>query len=514
MRWIGGALMLALAACAEPPPQPDLTTIYSRAAALDTQARRPVITIPGTLGSRLVDRDSGAMLWGGEDSLSLDPDDPEAMRLIALPFGPPETPLRDLRDRVRTDGVVRTANASLFGATVSLDIYAGVIDTLIAGGYDFRETRAAEIADRTVNLDAFEFPYDWRRDIVEAAQDLAYFIERKRAQVEQERLRVFGKLTEPVRFDLVAHSMGALVARYYLMYGAQDLPADGGLPPLTWEGAKNVETVVFIAPPNAGAIGAFDLLVNGKTFGPFQPHYPAALLGTHVSPYQLMPRTRHRRVRSADGGAPLDLYDVETWKRNGWGLAAPDADRVLAALAPESDPQARRALALAHLEKALRRAERFHRAMDRPARYPATLDVYLVVGGGFSTPAGAIVDRDGGARIVEYEEGDGVVLRASSLLDERQGRPEDYHLRLDSPISGERSVLLLPFEHVELTSSPVFGDNLLFWLLEGERAAEALPAPGARETLVAATLGRAARGVAALMPGGGERKAGRAPRSP
>lgn len=511
MRWIGGAAMLALAACTEGPPAPDLTAIYSRAAALDTQTRRPVITIPGTLGSRLADRDSGEKIWGGDTALSLDPDDPKAMRLIALPFGPRETPLRDLRDGVRTEGVVRTAKASLFGATVSLDIYSGIIDTLIAGGYDFRETRAAEISNRTVNLDAFEFPYDWRRDIVEAAQDLAYFVERKRIQVEQERLRVFGRLTEPVRFDLVAHSMGALVARYYLMYGAQDLPADGGLPPLTWEGAQNVETVVFIAPPNVGAIGAFDLLVNGKTFGPFQPHYPAALLGTHVAPYQLMPRTRHRRVRSADGGAALDLYDIETWKRNGWGLAAPGADPVLAALAPDiSDPQARRALALAHLEKALTRAEQFHRAMDREARYPATLDVYLVVGGGFSTPAGAVVAHDGAVRIAEQEEGDGVVLRASSLLDERQGRPEDYHLRLDSPISGERSVLLLPFEHVEMTSSPVFGDNLLFWLLEGERAADALATPGERETLVAATLGRAARGVAALLPGDGGKKAGAA----
>jgi len=509
MRRMGGAaMMLTLTACAATPPAPDLAAIYSRAAAVDSQQRRPVVTIPGTLGSRLVDRDSGAVIWGGDTALSLDPDDPAAMRLIALPFGPPETPLRALRDGVRTDGVVRTANASLFGATVSLEIYSGIIETLIAGGYDFRETRAAEISDRTVNLDAFEFPYDWRRDIVEAAQDLAYFIERKRVQVEQERLRVFGRLTEPVRFDLVAHSMGALVARYYLMYGAQDLPADGGLPPLTWEGAQNVETVVFIAPPNAGAIGAFDLLVNGKSFGPFQPHYPAALLGAHVAPYQLMPRTRHRRVRGADGGAPLDLYDIETWRRNGWGLAGPDADPVLAALAPEiDDPEARRALGLAHLAKALQRAEQFHRAMDRAARYPETLDVYLVVGGGFSTPAGAIVDGDGSARIAEHEEGDGVVLRASSLLDERQGRPEDYRLRLDSPISGERSVLLLPFEHVELTSSPVFGDNLLFWLLEGERAADALNAPRGRDTGVAATLGRAVRGVATLLPGGGGAKA-------
>lgn len=504
MRWSGGAAaaMMALTACAQTPNTPDLTAIYSRAAAVDSQQRRPVITIPGTLGSRLVDGDTGVVIWGGDSSLSLDPDDPAAMRLIALPIGPQDSALRDLRDGVRTDGVVRTANASIFGATVSLDIYSGVIQTLIAGGYDFRETRAAEINDRKVNLDAFEFPYDWRRDIVEAAQDLDYFIERKREQVEQERLRVFGKLTEPVRFDIVAHSMGALVARYYLMYGAQDLPKDGSLPPLTWEGARNVETVVLIAPPNAGAIGAFDLLVNGKTFGPFQPHYPAALLGTHVAPYQLMPRTRHRRVRrEADGAAP-DIYDVETWRRYGWGLAGPDAEPILAALLPGvADAETRREMGIAHLAKALRRAEQFHRAVDRPARYPETLDAYLVVGGGFSTPAGAVIGPEG-VRVEGVEEGDGVVLRASSLMDERQGRPEEYGLRLVSPISGERSVLMLPYEHVELTRSAVFGDNLLFWLLEGERSAETLSRPADRDASIAAALSRTMRGVTRLLPGG------------
>ena len=40
-----------------------------------------------------------------------------------------------------------------------------------------------------------------------------------------------------------------------------------------------------------------------------------------------------------------------------------------------------------------------------------------------------------------------------------------------------RSVLLLPEEHVDITKSAVFGDNLLFWLLEGQRSAPNLVDP-------------------------------------
>lgn len=69
-------------------------------------------------------------------------------------------------------------------------------------------------------------------------------------------------------------------------------------------------------------------------------------------------------------------------------------------------------------------------------------------------------------RDVAWDEGDGVVLRGSSLLDERAGREFDLGLR--SPLSF-RSVLLLPEEHLDITKSAVFGDNILFWLLDAPR---------------------------------------------
>ena len=83
--------------------------------------------------------------------------------------------------------------------------------------------------------------------------------------------------------------------------------------------------------------------------------------------------------------------------------------------------------------------------------------------------AQAAVDAATGAvEITSFEEGDGVVLRSSALFDERVGRA--YTPGLVSPYRF-RATLFLPEEHVRLTQSRVFGDNLLFWLLEEPRRA-------------------------------------------
>lgn len=483
-------VVVTLAACGEKPRAPDLSQLYVNAAAIESQQRRPVISIPGTIGSKLIVRDTGEAIWGGDDGLSIDPEVPENMRKIALPFSKGDEPLRMLRDNIKPNGVLRVAKASVFGTILEVDVYQGVISTLIAGGFDFRQTREEEIKDRDINLDSFEFPYDWRRDIVEAAQDLDYFIKRKTEQVYETRQQVFGDQARRPKFDIVAHSMGGLVARYYLMYGAQDLPSDGSLPELTWAGAESINTVVFIAPPNMGSILSFENLVNGKSFGPLQPYYEPALLGTQVSVYQLFPRTRHRRVVIEGSDAPIDLFDVANWEKHGWGLMNPEQDKVLEILMPkEADAAARRARAKNHLTKILARAEQFQRAVDRPAELPQDLAAFLVVGGGYETPAvGEFIPESGRLEISKLEEGDGVVLRASSLLDERQDG--NYTLGLRAPLRF-RSVLLLPEEHVDITKSPVFGDNLLYWLLEGTRTGDQLarpsnlPGPAKPETIQA-----------------------------
>ncbi|MGF1551895.1 MAG: esterase/lipase family protein [Paracoccaceae bacterium] len=460
------ALPALLAACGGDPRPPDLGSIYARPEAGETPRRTPLISVPGTLGSRLVHGPSGTVVWGGEAWLSVDPDDPRGVRMIALPIPGDDAPVAGLADDVAAEGVLEVATARVLGLPVGIDVYAGALDLLRLGGF---ARVLGTGADTPEARNSYRFAYDWRRDIPALARAFGRFVEEKAEAHAAWRSAVEGRAVaaEDIRFDLVAHSMGALVTRWWLMHGDAPLAREGALPPVTWAGAGRFRRVVFVAPPNAGSVLAFENLVNGKSFGPLQPRYAPALLATFPSNWQLMPRARHAPVRrgTADGLAVTDLYDPALWEARGWGLAgAPD--EALATLMPDApDPETRRVRARAHQARLLRRAERVHAALDRWGTPPERLRTYLVVGGGFETPARAVVEEPGGAVTVgAVAEGDGVVLRSSVLLDERVGRdapngPLDTPLRFDT-------TLLLPDEHVRLTRNRVFADNLLFWLLD------------------------------------------------
>ncbi|MEM1298705.1 MAG: hypothetical protein AAGH68_05435 [Pseudomonadota bacterium] len=522
-----------VAGCTPEARLPDLKQIYQRASAAnpDVAMRRPLVAIPGTLGSRLVDSVSGEVIWGGAGSrgISADPEDPEEFRLIALPIPKADEPFTELVDTVVPGGILETAEAEVLGIPISINVYGEALGVLADGGFrvqrGVRRFRSGGDRDDVVeddppepaqvegpapdkprpeevsDFDTFQFDYDWRRDLIESAHKFGRFLEQRRQDVA-----ATGSMPErSVKFDLLAHSMGTLVSRYFLMYGFADPKPGEPLPPVTWAGAEYFSRVVFVAPPNSGSVLALDNLINGKELGPLQPIYTSALLSSHVSPYQLMPRARHRRVL-VDGKPAEDLFDVELWEKMGWGLANPAAEPELALLMPdEPSPERRRARALAYKKRTLERAETFHRMMDRWAPPPKHLDLFLVVGGGFETPATAEVDSTTGAfKITTLEEGDGVVLRASALADERQDG--DLSTGFRSPLRF-KTTLFLPDEHVELTKNRVFGDNLLFWLLEAPRGGSELARPVNAGLLGSVSDGQPTETVepTELSPGGQDR---------
>src|SRR5439155_27036 len=83
------------------------------------------------------------------------------------------------------------------------------------------------------------FSYDWRRDLIETARRLHDTLE-----------TLAEACGDPAaRFNVIGHSMGGLVARYYLRYGTAE--PDAG--PVTWAGARRIANLVLVAVPNAAA---------------------------------------------------------------------------------------------------------------------------------------------------------------------------------------------------------------------------------------------------------------------
>lgn len=111
----------------------------------------------------------------------------------------------------------------------------------------------------------FEFPYDWRRDNRVAARQLA-------AQA-QAWLRARRTAYPDARLVLVAHSMGGLVARYYL-------EVLGG-----W---RDTRTLLTFGTPYRGSVKALDFLANGLPSMLGLAHL-SDLLCSFTSIYQLLP---------------------------------------------------------------------------------------------------------------------------------------------------------------------------------------------------------------------------------
>jgi hypothetical protein len=116
-----------------------------------------------------------------------------------------------------------------------------------------------------------EFPYDWRRDNRVAARKLARLAPVWLAQWK----KVSGNADVKVVF--IAHSMGGLVARYYLE---------------CLEGWRYTRKLITFGTPYRGSLNALDFLSNGyrKTFTGFKVADLSTLMRSFTSVYQLLPR--------------------------------------------------------------------------------------------------------------------------------------------------------------------------------------------------------------------------------
>jgi hypothetical protein len=115
-------------------PLPDLASIYNESARQYDAHRNPVIVIPGILGSKLLDADTGEVVWGAFTGGYADPRTAKGARLFALPMREGAL-LRDLTDQVVSVGALDRLKLKLFGLPVQLGAYINILSALGVGGY-------------------------------------------------------------------------------------------------------------------------------------------------------------------------------------------------------------------------------------------------------------------------------------------------------------------------------------------------------------------------------------------
>ncbi len=432
---------------------PDLARLYRDTAHHDTP---PLIVVPGMLGSRLREADSGREIWPGSPLQALLGD----RSRLALDIDP--------RSLEPVDKGVEAY--ALFDGLLGMDFYGHLQRTLEhAGGY---RLTAAGTPINHPGRRYYVMPYDWRQDNVLTAQRLDALIEQIRRDHGDPDLKV----------DVVAHSMGGLVLRYYLRYGTLDVLDDNHLE-INFAGLSKVRTAVLLGTPNLGSVSALHGFIEGSRVG--WNRVPPEVAVTMPSTYQLFPHPLHDWLVTAEG-RPLDrdVYDVRIWRAFGWSIFDPDVRRRYQRNEPDAG-NLRLTTLDRYFHKRLERARRFVWALtreleDAPER--------LVVFGGTCepTPARLAVEEIGGQSLVRLwprqihaaerrealdrlmiEPGDGMVTKASLLARPALDPTCPRHRHASFPMAAS---LLLCESHSRLSGNASFQDNLLDLLLRHDRS--------------------------------------------
>ena len=367
--------------------------VFAANISAQSTGKNPVIIIPGVTGSQLVNPNTGKTVWF---DVKRDRDDD-----IRLPMTSPV--LSRNRDSLVAKDIIREIKLKVLP---DVEVYQVLIDELKAKGYKEANWNKPEATDVF-----YVFAYDWRRDNVESA----HLLMRKMAAVKRAVRR------PGLKFDILAHSMGGLVARYAAMYGLADLPREGAKPVPTWKGAVHIGKLMMFGTPNEGSASALDALLNGYPIIasrklPFIDDFRAEDVFTAPSAFQLLPHSSAARFLDQNlKPLEVDLYDPNVWFKYGWGpLSDPkflsklkDASE-LVAKNDEVEAEKKKDLvgddliisqttfaqARAYFVSALSRAKRFHLALDAPSRRAVPIQLFAYGGNCEPTLDAIVLIRD------------------------------------------------------------------------------------------------------------------------
>jgi len=185
--------------------------------------KKPVIIIPGILGSYLNDQ-AGEEVWPKIPSMVVDPWDFHLNKL-ALP-----------EDGVPAGNSIMIPG-DIFRDILNKDFFQGLITELKNNGYK----------DEGENVNLFVFPYDWRWNLNLTAGDDPY----DDLKSLNEKIEEVKQTTGSDKVDVIAHSMGGLIAKLYIKKYGQN----------------SVDKFIDIGTPHLGSPGALKTLMYGDNIG-------------------------------------------------------------------------------------------------------------------------------------------------------------------------------------------------------------------------------------------------------
>lgn len=237
--------------------------------AANAAGRRPVVFIPGIIGSSLVYRDGAAgiadkIVWGDYFATRAN------FGFLAYPPDPS-------KDKVLATGV--------------LDSFS-ILGPLSVGAYGGIE----QLLKTDLGSDYYPFAYNWRQSNFRTADDLRRFIDRNPALLKSSR---------GDGIIIVAHSMGGIVARLFIdKYGAQ----------------YRVSRLITIATPYYGSVQALQsFLVGMSDYWKYINSDDATVRRIYdsiPSVYELLPR--YTSCCFDANHHPFDATDIKVWERQNW----------------------------------------------------------------------------------------------------------------------------------------------------------------------------------------------------
>lgn len=458
-------------ACITPKRTPNLERIFASARA--RKGKRPVIVIPGILGTELVNSKTKEVVW------------PSVLRSSDENSMLPMTgDLANNRDDVVPSRIVETVR--LARVLPEVYVYRDMLDALREyGGYtpgDWNNPGPDGGHDTY-----YVFPYDFRRDNVENARLLITRLDELKAKLQQPNLR----------FNVVAHSMGGLIARYAALYGNADLPDDASQLKPNWTGAAEINKIVMLGTPNEGSADAFTTLIEGYSITeglrrriPLLNRLTAEESITAPAIFQLLPHQNVAKFLDENlQPVAVDLYNPETWKTYGWSpINDPEFRRRYEAKMANGEGAHARKRSLSDLDEylaaVLRRAKLFHAALDAVPNAESPVALFAIGGDCEETFNAPVIMRDKkknrwvtltrpreyrtstGARITKkaaieamYAPGDGRVTRRSLLGEDLMGNRRSGSL-FDSPLPLTYAVFGCDL-HGALPKNKMLADNTL-----------------------------------------------------